>query len=83
MQKHEKEKIIKEFKHGLWYGYVVARWIGKRLVEVTVFLYKGGRLVFKKSYPTVHKGLVALDNAIEKALRETVHVKVDIPIVKG
>ena len=30
----------------------------------------------------MRKGLVVLDNAIERALRE-VNIKVDVPIVKG
>jgi len=77
------EQIIREVKHGTYRIYLAAKMVGKRIVHFILYVYKGGKLVLKKTYPTVHKGLVALDNAIEHFLKQTLDIKVDVPIVKG
>lgn len=77
------EQIIREVKHGTYRIYLAAKMVGKRIVHFILYVYKGGKLVLKKTYPTVHKGLVALDNAIERFLKTTTGLKIDVPLTPG
>ena len=77
------EQMIREVKRGTYRIYLVAKMVGKRIVHFILYVYRGSKLVLKKTYPTVHKGLVALDNAIERFLKTTTGSVIDVPIVKG
>ncbi len=77
------EKILKEFEQGAFKIALVAYYVGDKLIKLILYVWRGTKILIKKSYPTVHKGLVAFDNAIERFIKSTTGVKVDIPIVKG
>jgi hypothetical protein len=79
----QKEKIIKEFEQGAFKIVLLGYYIGDRLIKLVLYVWRGTKQVLKKSYPTVHKGLVAFDNALERFIKDTTGHRVDVPIVKG
>lgn len=77
------EKVIKEIEQGAFKIALVAYYIGDRLIKLVLYVWRGTKQILKKSYPTVRKGLVAFDNALERFIKDTMHTKIDVPIVKG
>lgn len=77
------EKIIKQIEEGAFKLVLLGYYIGDRLVKLTLYVWRGTKLVLKKSYPTIHKGLVAFDNALERFVKDVSGKTVDIPITKG
>ncbi len=77
------QRIVKTVEKGAFKVVLIAYMVGDKITKVVLYVWKGTKLIMKKTYHTLEKGLVGFDNAIERFIKITSGRTVDIPIVKG